>query len=74
MQNEPKQSEKDAKQNSKLAKGSKTKQNKVRLPQFRLHEPFKTTVNQKETCKKFACFASKRNMRNWLTFRMFHLV
>jgi hypothetical protein len=52
MRNKPKQSEKDAKKNSKLAKGSKTKQNKVRLPQFRLHQPFKTILNQKETCPK----------------------
>jgi hypothetical protein len=52
MRNEPKQSEKDAKQNSKLAKGSKAKRNKVRLPQFRIHEPPKTIVNQKKTYKK----------------------
>jgi hypothetical protein len=52
MRNEAKQSEKDVEQNSKLARGSKTKQNKVRLPQFCLHEPFKTIVNQKETCEK----------------------
>jgi hypothetical protein len=33
MQNEAKRSEKDAKTNSKLARGSKTKQNKVRFLQ-----------------------------------------
>jgi hypothetical protein len=52
MQNEAKQSEKDAKQNSKLARLSKTKQNKVRMTHFRLHEPLKCILNQKETCKK----------------------
>jgi hypothetical protein len=36
-----KRSEKDAKTNSKLAILSKTKRNKVRIPQFRLHEPYK---------------------------------
>jgi hypothetical protein len=74
MRNEAKRSKKDAKQNSKLARLSKTKQNKVRMTQFRLHEPLKTILNQKETCIKwasFACFASKRNKRNCLTFGMF---
>jgi hypothetical protein len=49
MLNEAKQSEKDAKQNSKLARLSETKQNKVRMTLFRLHEPLKTILNQKET-------------------------
>jgi hypothetical protein len=52
MRNEAKQSEKDAKQNSKLARLSKTKQNKVRMPQFSLYNPLKTILNQKETCEK----------------------
>jgi hypothetical protein len=52
MQNEAKRSEKDAKQNSKLARLSETKQNKVRMTQFHLREPFKTILNQKETCEK----------------------
>jgi hypothetical protein len=47
-----KQSEKDAKQNSELARLSETKQNKVRMPQFCLHEPLKAILNQKETCEK----------------------
>jgi hypothetical protein len=47
-----KRSEKDAKQNSKLARLSETKQNKVRMRQFRLHEPLKTILNQKEICEK----------------------
>jgi hypothetical protein len=47
-----KRSEKDAKQNSKLAKLSETKINKMRITQFRLHEPLKAIVNQKETCEK----------------------
>jgi hypothetical protein len=57
MRNEAKQSEKDAKTNSKLARGSETKRNKVRMPQFCLHEPLKTILTHKETCKKFASFA-----------------
>jgi hypothetical protein len=57
MRNEAKRSEKDAKTNSKLARGSETKQNKVRMPQFRLHEPLKTILTHKETCEKFASFA-----------------
>jgi hypothetical protein len=52
MQNEAKRSKKDAKQNPKLARLSKTKQYKVRMTQFRLHEPLKTILNQKETCEK----------------------
>jgi hypothetical protein len=52
MQNKAKRREKDAKQNSKLARGSETKRNKARLPQFCLHKLFKTIRNQKETCKK----------------------
>jgi hypothetical protein len=51
-QKDAKRSEKDAKQNSTLARLSKTKQNKVRMTQFRLHEPIKTILNQKETCEK----------------------
>jgi hypothetical protein len=54
-----KRSKKDAKQNSKLMRLSKTKQNKMRITQFRLHEPLKTILNQKETCETvslFACF------------------
>jgi hypothetical protein len=70
-QKDAKLSEKDAKQNSKLMRLSKTKQNKVRMTQYRLHEPLKTILNQKETCEKWASFASKRNKRNWLTFPMF---
>jgi hypothetical protein len=58
LQNEAKQSEKDAKTNSKLAILSETKQNKVRIPKFHLHEPYKTIINHKETCEKFASFAS----------------
>jgi hypothetical protein len=58
MQNKAKLSKKDAKQNSKLARLSETKQKKVRMPQFRLHEPLKTILNQKETRKKWASFAS----------------
>jgi hypothetical protein len=56
MRNKAKQSEKDAKQNSKLARLSETKENKVRMTQFRLHEPLKTILNQKETCEKRAHF------------------
>jgi hypothetical protein len=41
MRNEAKQREKDAKQNSKLARLSENKQNKVRMTQFRLHAPSK---------------------------------
>jgi hypothetical protein len=55
--NEAKRSEKDAKTNSKLARLSETKRNKVRMPKFRLHEPLKTILTHKETCKKFASFA-----------------
>jgi hypothetical protein len=51
-QKDAKQSEKDAKQNSKLPRFSETKQNKVRMTQFCLHEPLKTILNQKETCEK----------------------
>jgi hypothetical protein len=36
----------------KLARLSETKQNKVRMTQFCLHEPLKTILNQKETCEK----------------------
>jgi hypothetical protein len=52
MGNKAKPSEKDAKQNSKLARLSKPKRNKVGMPQFCLHEPLKTILNQKETFKK----------------------
>jgi hypothetical protein len=71
MQNEAKRSKKDAKTNSKLARLSETKRNKVRMLQFCLHVPLKTVLTHKKTCEKFASFASKRNMRNWQTFRMF---
>jgi hypothetical protein len=59
---------KDAKTNSKQARGSETKQNKVSLLKFRLHEPNKTILTHAKRVAKieiFACFASKRNMRNW---------
>jgi hypothetical protein len=52
MRNEAKRSKKDAKQNSKLARLNETKQNKVGMTQFCLHE-------QSETCEAgsfFACF------------------
>jgi hypothetical protein len=52
MRNEAKQSEKDAKTNSKLAILSETKRTKLRIPQFCLHEPYKTILNHKETCEK----------------------
>jgi hypothetical protein len=42
MGNKAKLNEKDAKQNSKLARPSETKRNKVRLRQFRFHEPLTT--------------------------------
>jgi hypothetical protein len=51
-----KRSEKDAKANSKLARLSETKRNKVRMPQFRLHEPLKTILTHKETCDKSDSF------------------
>jgi hypothetical protein len=59
-----KRSEKNVKTNSKLARLSEIKRNKVRMPQFRLHEPLKSILTHKETCEKFssfACFASFRN-------------
>jgi hypothetical protein len=40
--NNAKLNEKDAKQNSKLARLSETKLTKVRMRQFRFHEPLKT--------------------------------
>jgi hypothetical protein len=51
MRNEAKQSEKDAKQNSKLAKLSETKRKKMRITQFCLHEPLKTILNQSKPAK-----------------------
>jgi hypothetical protein len=51
-QKDAKRSEKDAKQNSKLARLSENKQKKVRMTQFCLHELLKNILNQKETCKK----------------------
>jgi hypothetical protein len=68
MRNDAKRSEKDAKTNSKQARGSETKQNKVSLLYFRLHEPYKTILTHAKRLAKnasFACFASKRNIRNW---------
>jgi hypothetical protein len=41
MLNKAKLNNKDAKQNYKLVRLSETKQNKVRLRQFRFHEPLK---------------------------------
>jgi hypothetical protein len=52
MRKEAKQREKDAKQNSKLPRLSETKRNKMRITQFRLNEPLKTILNQKETSEK----------------------
>jgi hypothetical protein len=49
MRNKAKLNEKDAKQNSKLVRLSETKQNKVRLRQFRFHEPLRIILNQNET-------------------------
>jgi hypothetical protein len=49
MRKEAKRSKKDGKTNSKLARLSETKRNKVRMPQFRLHEALKSILNQKET-------------------------
>jgi hypothetical protein len=43
---------KNAKHNSKLARLSETKRNKVRLRQFRFHEPLRTILNQNELCGK----------------------
>jgi hypothetical protein len=48
MRNKAKLNEKDVK---KLYAGE-PKRNKVRLRQFRFHEPLKTILNQNETCGK----------------------
>jgi hypothetical protein len=46
MRNKSKLKEKDAKQNSKLARLRETKQNQVRLQQFCFHEPLTTILNK----------------------------
>jgi hypothetical protein len=72
-----KQSEKDGKQNSELARLCETKRNKLRMTQFCLHEPLKTLtirmflfglewfkrVNESETAAFSLCFASSRQLR-----------
>jgi hypothetical protein len=64
MRNKAKLNKKDAKQNSKLARLSKIKQNKVRLRQFRFHEPLTTILNQNKTRGLFShVLQQKQNMR-----------
>jgi hypothetical protein len=51
-----KQNEKDAKQNSKLARLSETKRIQVRLWQFCFHELLTTILNKRKHVKKWAVF------------------
>jgi hypothetical protein len=46
----------DAKQNSKLARLSEPKRNKVRMPQFHLHEPPKNHSKPKRNMRKVSQF------------------
>jgi hypothetical protein len=60
LRKEAKRSKRDVKTNSKLVILSETKQNKVRIPQFRLYEPYKTILTHAKSAS-FVCFASKQN-------------
>jgi hypothetical protein len=77
MRNKTKWNETDAKQNSKLARLSETKQNQVRLRQFGFHEPLTTILNKtkhvgSEPFSHVISFGA--NMRKRLTSHMFHFV